>query len=509
MKTPTVESTDVVYRCGREASITCTSIAYPEFGAFTRAVEDLVNAVGKLDEDDYWLPMLRKVRRFRFEALASPIPADLLHARLTELLTSLEANIDTFGRSYPDCLSRYRRLIQAGTTLAQTNQSNLLLAIAANLNDVASYRETAILVCAARLVPTAELALASVGLAEVLVSSPTYLRDDQCFQKIIVIGPTRWFPDYVFSAPRGESLLVLKYEWITDHWKHRNAFTAPIKQRSSRLMNTVLDEPRAAWSIQADTLMPEPVDFQTIAKGVADEIHDHDEIDSVQARLFVLEEGWAVFLDADEASSVLVIDLTDVALPVKKRRSSEIEVGMYVLLRTGGGGDFIVPIADQIMGEAGNEAREHQRRWKRLLRSRVVQEGFATIITELRASGSRRANPTNLRNWMSGRSIRTESRVDFEAIMKVLGLGDQRTLYWNLMGQIDRAHRKAGHRIREMLLDRVRSADLGVLKRTGKMEFDLRGEHATSITAFRISAISPDVFNVMPGRIGDPIRQDS
>ena len=113
----------------------------------------------------------------------------------------------------------------------------------------------------------------------------------------------------------------------------------------------------------------------------------------------------------------------------------------------------------------------------------------------------------NIRNWMSERSIKTEYKNDFYAILKLLNLEEKKDLYWELMEQIDHAHRKAGHIIGKMLLDKVKNSDLRILKRTGKMDFELESENGISITAFQVKDISPDKIQVLPLQLGNPIRQ--
>jgi hypothetical protein len=196
------------------------------------------------------------------------------------------------------------------------------------------------------------------------------------------------------------------------------------------------------------------------------------------------------------------------ASPVKKIKAGEIEPGMYVLLRTGGGGDFIVPVADQSMGAKGKKARQYQKNWKKLLRSLVISEGSAKIVGRLLELGSVRANLNNLRNWMSERNIKTDAREDFDSIMKLVGLGSQSGEYWDEMERIDSAHRRAGFQIKQMLLDNVQKSDLKTLKRTGKMIFELAGESNISITAFQIMDIAPETMQVMPWQIGNLIKQN-
>ena len=507
MKISSVEETSNVYICSKNASINWHSIKFPELQTFTRVIQELVNNVGELDNDDEWFGLLKKVRGVRFDMIAAPLPENLLGEKLTELIHYLEVNKNRFAHSHPDASDQYTYLIQISEHLVNAKKSQLLSALSDKLTQHKNGKKTVVLVCDARLVSDSEKGVLSMGFKDVEVASSSFLRGNVCFENMVVIGPTRWHQPYVFSAPRAENILVLKYAWIRDNWKHQQVFTEPLKQKISKLMQSVIDEPFDSSALEPSVLLPPLFDFQHLQRQITEASKGHNEVDYVQAKLFLLEEGWVVPLGADDTSSILVIDLGDLISPIRKIKVNEIEPGIFVLLRTTGGGDFIVPVADQIMGKEGVKAREYQRKWKSLLRGKIISDGYEKIITDLQEYGSSRANYMNIRNWMSERSIKTEYKNDFYAILKLLNLEEKKDLYWELMEQIDHAHRKAGHIIGKMLLDKVKNSDLRILKRTGKMDFELESENGISITAFQVKDISPDKIQVLPLQLGNPIRQ--
>lgn len=507
MKISSIDETNSVYACSKNASINWHSIKFPELQTFTRVIQDLVNNVGELDNDDEWFGLLKRVRGVRFDVIAAPLPENLLEEKFTELIHYLNVNKNRFARSHPNASDQYNHLIQISEHLVNTKKSQLLSALSDELAQHENGGKTVVLVCDARLVPDSEKGVLSMGFKDVEVASPSFLRGDVCFENMVVIGPTRWHQPYVFSAPRAENILVLKFAWIRDNWKHEQVFTEPLKQKTSKLMQSVIDEPFDSSALEPSVLLPPIFDFQRLQRQVTDASKGHNEVDYVQARLFLLEEGWVVPFGADDNSSVFVIDLGDFVSPIKKMKVNEIESGIFVLLRTTGGGDFIIPVADQIMGKEGVKARQYQREWKSLLRAKVIENGYEKVVDGLLEQGSTRANYGNVRNWMSERSIKTEYKNDFYAILRLLSLEEEKDSYWELMEQIDRAHRKAGHIIAKMLLDKVKNSDLRNLKRTGKMDFELTSENSISITAFQVKDISPDKIQVLPWQLGNPIRQ--
>ncbi len=171
-------------------------------------------------------------------------------------------------------------------------------------------------------------------------------------------------------------------------------------------------------------------------------------------------------------------------------RVRDIGIGSAIVLRREGGGkDFIADVADALMGETAVELRTAQKRWKTVLRETVRKLGGVPNVEDtLRRRGIR---AKNVRYWMSPENIRTQSRDDFRILMNLIGI-EEPDILWQQMGRIDRAHRKAGARIRDMLLEEVRNADLSTLEGDGFMDFELPTEGAGTLTAFRVEGKAPD-----------------
>jgi hypothetical protein len=233
---------------------------------------------------------------------------------------------------------------------------------------------------------------------------------------------------------------------------------------------------------------------------------DSEREDLVSAIPVALEGDQAVFLDAADGATVMVIDLEEHGKRrVRRVPASDLEEGTFILLRSAGGGDLIVPVADTILKERAAECRALQVDWKARLRQKIRASSFLGVSIELLDAGSSRANETNLRRWVWERSIRPEDIVDFRAIMRVIGLEDETARYWAAMRLLDRAHAKAGQAIRRLLLHRVRTSDLEELQRIGVAEFDLPGAQSGRMLAARIVKIGSEPVMVSPNHVGRPI----
>jgi hypothetical protein len=70
------------------------------------------------------------------------------------------------------------------------------------------------------------------------------------------------------------------------------------------------------------------------------------------------------------------------------------------------------------------------------------------------------------------------------------------------MGEVDRAHRRAGHAIRRMLLHKIATTSLEPLERDGEMVFELGDEDGGTLSAFQITEMLAEEYEVPAERIG-------
>ena len=127
------------------------------------------------------------------------------------------------------------------------------------------------------------------------------------------------------------------------------------------------------------------------------------------------------------------------------------------------------------------------------------------VVSELQRRGSIRANEVNVRNWSSYRTIKTEDKIDFRAIMRLIGMDDQAEEYWDTMVKIDSAHHMAGQHIRRLLISQVERSSAHELEKLGRLDFELPGMESVSLAAVRIKEIYSDIVKVHAATLGHPI----
>ena len=178
---------------------------------------------------------------------------------------------------------------------------------------------------------------------------------------------------------------------------------------------------------------------------------------------------------------------------------------MFIILRSTGGSDYIVTMADKLLGSAAAACRGQQQDWKDRLRTLVLDSSLLEVSRKLLEAGSTsRAYETNVRNWISSRNIRPHSYEDFNAIMRIIGIPDKAEEYWRSMEHIARHHQRAGQQIRRLLLRKLRSMDLTNLRRLGRLDIALPDADAGTLTAFRVMAIEPITRLIPAGHLNHP-----
>lgn len=512
MNSSDMNEASTIFSCQSEIKVKVHSVSSPGLQMFTRNISVFLKTLGEDGQDEFWNPIVREIKRFRFDISAAPLTNRYLSVVIECLYDLLKSKISqsklVYGREQSEMLSQ----LAEQARILKGNSEQSLLDTFLHLINQKDLSKIAIAICETRLIPEVEETLRNLFRnSKINIVSPANLRESICYSELFCFGAPRWYPEYVFSAPRAKQIHLIKHKWISGRWEPEFVFLFPYKPMDPKSTRIIIqDEPTEVGELILEDFLPR-IDLKKIQDNATEQlinlVNDDDEV--VLAKLFLLENDWAAFLDTDESASVDVIDLEEeVTKRVRRVQVRDIQTGMYILLRTEGGGDYIVPVADQLMGKFKEKARSEQRKWKALLREIVKLKGEKEIINQLRLHGSNRASSGNLAHWISMRGIKTENYEDFRAIMRLIGLEKESLNLWQIMNEIRKAHTRAGFKIRDMLLDQVNSADLDKLRRHGIMEFELADQSAGRLSAFRVKEIARETTEVIHWRIGVPFRID-
>ena len=492
---------DSYHRVAAEARLSWRSMEHTDLERFSEAVFKLTRLAKQQEDDTGWREVLHPARRARNIATTVPLPFSHRSLGIAPLLGQLERSLPVLRVYGGDEASELgEKVLTAGRALVELDDTPLLDTI---LDAARSGRRSGTGV----LLPIAEH-IRAVGEnlghnhPDIEVLSRHEIAGLEPLGRLIVVGPLYWYGghQHVLTSPRASEIVVLKWAWF------RERQPAATSLEGSRGTAGIRVRPVPAMQSSFEI---KPEDEQTFVHwaSVSHELSrpgDGDLSEPVLARPAILAGNYAVLLPEDGDRLVWLLDPH--APPehrVARVDVADLEPGHVIILRTAGGGDLIVPIADDILGREAPRLRELQRKWKLQLRSWVRQHRtIRRAATELRRLGCERANPQNLQNWLGERSLRTENRADWRVLMDAASLSQEAETIWRAMSKLHSAHTEAGRSIGRRLREMANTSPLNELLDSGRQVFSQA--RSGSVTAFRIEAFAPSTVQCAPDRLMIP-----
>lgn len=495
----TLASADRLYAASASLQLHRIPVPHRLFKAFGTARRRFLKRLGEAAGDPYWVEFCRWLSRFHFRAMVTPLPFHHPALYLVVDAARFRQHLATSEMLYPGISDEALALLNQVEQLAGTGEKPLLHGLLRLLRDLDDLTGTALVVRDSATCDPLEALLKEHGITRLELISVPQLRE-RPFRRLIVTGPAHWFPTHLFAAPRAPEVYLLHYDWASGRPRLEPVFAAPQPEGAQQ----AAPEPEAV-DPEEDLFLPGSIDVNQYLHqpGAGGNVGSPAEPTELNARLFLLEDQKGLFLEAD--STTLVIDAEAAGIKrVVRKAVTNVDPGMFLLVKQGGGGDYIVPIADSLLGDQAAMARATQRRWKEMLRALVTERGFPGARVRLLECGGLRPNEWNLRNWMAVSSIRPWAFEDLAAILMVAGQADQAEECWRVMGAIDTAHSRAGQLLRRQLLRQVTQTDLQRLQRNGRMEFTVDVASEVRMVALRVLKVLPGPFRVPASRLSSP-----
>jgi len=494
-----------------EAASTChmdrLAVDHAGVRGFAQSLGAFQKRLGTDASDEYWLPVLRILRRARWELSSVPLPLD--HPGL-DLVFSAEAMRDRLrdvADVYPRVSEPARLLLEQVEHLAQSEADPLGDAVVELLaKEKDESLDSGVLLKNASMGTAVRQHLGQRGVQVTPVIAEG-LRRQMGPSRLIAIGPRRWFPTYVTAAPRTKNLTFVHFRWIRDPDQDDGAFPVSLPGSSSiQVPAHPLSEPAESGEsfVEAEDLLPR-IDWEAIVAQHAGPREDEYDPDVASASLYALAGGLAVYLDASPGARTYVVDLEgDEGRRVHQEVTSQIDSGHFVLLRSEGGGDYIRAVADRILREDAARLRTLQEKWKELLRDKIRSQGLHRVTEQLSKHGCDEPSKMNVRYWSSRDSIATGEYRDFQAILRFVRLENEADDLWSAMKMIRAAHVRAGQHIRRLLSARVVAADVSELRERGVMHFDLGAQGGGKLSAYRVEAKAPQQVTLSRRQLRHP-----
>lgn len=498
-----ITSVNKVYQTAGTARITREKFYHAGLHRFHTLSWQLSQELADAEDTPFWGELLRSVRKFRFRSSSTPLPFSHPYIWTPEADALMQRAVALAPHVYPAAAPLLKEARDLLPELLSIPENPLWASIQKRLVRHRGRKPALVLKDARALQPV----LAFAGTTPLEIITAAQLQGPAVYPEVLVLGATWQFPDHCFTVPRAPQVHLLQYAWVKDRQTYKPAFTE--NQQEARYTRQVIQQtPHSSMIAPAlpETAFELPgIDWAGAMRAAGlSQTGPGTREEDVPARLFALENGFGVLLEDAADAHVQTISFPAAGLAAVERTNvPELQDGMFILLRTQGGGDQIIPVADRILGQKeAKRLRGLQQEWKRAFRQAVLRRGdVASASRVLRAEGLKRATPGNIRNWMSMGNIRPDAESNYRQLLAFAGLEARHTELWEAMGKLESAHRSAGSRIRSALLNTVRQADMTPLRTTGVQLFELPVGDGGSFTAYRILGRSPDTAEVAPHRL--------
>lgn len=480
---------DRLYEVAGRLSVTRVVVPEADVDEFTLATRQLERFLGAEAAEEPWLTGLAPLRKARWLMHTVPLPTahpalglDALAARLQE-----SGRLLTSGGS-AELRHWFETSLIGLQILSADGQVGLAHAVAEALQDGGDETACVVVLNAPFVLPVKDyFAGQSLPLDRVL--TPGALRQHAAHESQLVVGASRYYPDWLWTAPRAEVITIFHRASATDRVDVPAALPVggqpPIRIRGDRQSRLVAE---------AFVVEPPPINWSTLQRDSRSAARPED----VKARAYLLADQHAVLLETSDGATTIVVDPQGAEGEViGKVPTSAVEVGSFLLLRESfGDEDVIVQLANKILGGRAMTLRGFQERWKKALRASVLRDGIPTAYERLEALGCR---ARNLPRWLGPDAIRTQSIGDFRAICAYGGLAEGEAVsLWAAMAEIASAHIRAGHQMRELLEKRLKKTDLSPLMTEGRLTIILPELDAGALGIFRVEARNEEICLVNP-----------
>jgi hypothetical protein len=497
------QEADEIYGCCNAHSTAVHSVKHQLVWRFVTQLRCLERNTEEWAEEQYWSALLRPLRRYRYNIASMPLalnhPVNIPH----DLIELVSYAARTCRKLYPARAEDVEKIAQIVDELRACRDAPLMDGTQYLLNTVRGTTNALVLRSSINIAIRKQVrALLKDYHLEVVTYSA--LLSLGVFENLIYIGPLGWFPESARSSPRGRLLTSVKFSWLADGQPLVPSFI------STGDASLVFPKPQinasSEQNVRSEELMvspgeaASPINWVEIGAEIARQSDPADTDEEQLGRLLMLNGSMALIVDATPGAKMPIIK-SGASTRLHRIPVDDLEAGMYILVRTGGGGNLVAEVADTILKDRAKDVRRLQDSWKIRLTDQVKSRGENAVLRDLEDMGCKRATYYNLRNWMSSKTIRPQFDDDFLSVLILCELGNDDDLIANA-NLLDRVHRIAGFKIRRELLALVAHADLTRMVREGVMEFQLPGARGGSFTAYRIDEVAPKPRSVPIGLIG-------
>lgn len=306
-------------------------------------------------------------------------------------------------------------------------------------------------------------------------------------EQAYVIGPPRFYPSSLVTAPVTESLTYLLPSWFTDHSVPESAI-APYAEGAIHIHKRVFKEGEPSEPIVTETENIEGGDeYHPMPTWRVRPRHDREPSkDEVKARKLLLSGDLAMWLDDGERIRSL-----DPDQPKGERLNyadvRAVRAGTYLVLRQGETESSLLYRASISRLQHGDDVAHMQNAWKHSLAEQLRSLGYRQVVRKLTNAGVKASEQAQA--WTDPTLIRPSRDQDFERLLRWLNIPLQPT--FSYANELRRMVYQVSAEIRRQLEAAVAKADLSELDAVGHLELNAETVGYRAMLATRVLAVSP------------------
>ena len=218
------------------------------------------------------------------------------------------------------------------------------------------------------------------------------------------------------------------------------------------------------------------------------DLKKENELDKVKSTLFQLSNGKVALLRNDSSydQSQDVLEKSPLGkISVKSKKVDLIRPGEFVLFQ-GERATTMLEKETSIFEDEAHLMYANRKDWKFRLRQEINRLGLDKTIEKIKEYGGRKSIKFhNIVYWLNPKSLRSDDKETFFALMKLCGLYNKCDEIWEHMEKLEKAHRKAGKIIRKKI-ENIIEKDANQLKEKGYQEYFLDDEGSGSVEVYKI-----------------------
>ena len=447
----------------------------------------------RIDPDSGYEEIVKYLSYVRYRLIASVLPFDDENLGLAELSSLLKAQLVSLSQNTSDY--RYvRAAIESLDDLIEIKVNPIGLIICKILESFQGSSVIALQYGHQKL-RTSEY-FESLDLNVEIVQSSQLKRID-VIDKLILVGPPKFFDDSIWSAPCAKSIQAVQYPQGEALPKTDGLFGSD----AALFERKIIENGVSSFTRKIELFNETDELMDSVTRFVRGHSVNQGSGETIDAILIALAGNHGVWTELDESNYLLCVETDRFGHgQIIKKQIMEVSPGDFLLLREGESDpDYIREVANSKFG--AKKYRKNQTEWKIALNNAVVTAGGLSAANLILSTYG--AKVFNLKYWI-GKGIGPGSVRDFEAVCRFSNLSIDVTSRYQEIEKIRSAHQKAGAFIRNELQKNLLASGIDELMEIGYQSYEV--EDLGKIAAFEVKYKDDQISKVLVSHLDRPFK---